>query len=253
MTLAAPTRTNFRTWDKIAATEFDPTTNNPFTPYSPILQAIEATPASAYQRMWETHEEAVTNYTAESITQIFLSNLIANKKKYDELIDFYEETFFPFDDYYKNEAYEHTRTPDLESSSESSGSGSAETERKQTRTTTTTPNSYTTTTTHSVAPFDDPVSLRNESQDIATESGSNTVMESYTGQPDETTTSTSSSSTVTTTGTDKNEYTKIIHGRTGNRPTSEVVSDGLKAAALHDILDLIIEDIANQVFLQVWI
>ena len=203
--------------------------------------------------MWETHEEAVTNYTAESITQIFLSNLVANKKKYDELIDFYEDTFFPFDDYYKNEAYEHTRTPDLESSSESSGSGTAETERKQSRTTTTTPNQYTTTTTHSVAPFDEPVSLRNESQDISTESGTNTVTESYSGQPDETTTSTSSSSTVTTTGTDKNEYTKIIHGRTGNRPTSEVVSDGLKAAALHDILDLIIEDIANQVFLQVWI
>lgn len=202
--------------------------------------------------MWETHEEAVTNYTAESITQIFLSNLVANKKKYDELIDFYEDTFFPFDDYYKNEAYEHTRTPDLESSSESSGSGTAETENKQTRTTTTTPNNYTTTRTHNVAPYDSEV-YKNESQDISTETGSNTVTESYTGQPDTTTTSTESSSTVTTTGTDKNEYTKIIHGRTGNRPTSEVVSDGLKAAALHDILDLIIEDIADQVFLQVWI
>ncbi len=203
--------------------------------------------------MWETHEEAITNYTAESITQIFLSNLIANKKKYDELIDFYEETFFPFDDYYKNEAYEHTRTPNLESSSESNGKGTTETERKQSRTTTTTPNQYTTTTTHSVAPFDEPVNLRNESQDISTESGTNTVSESYSGQPDETTTTTESTSTVKTTGTDTNEYTKVIHGRTGNRTTSEVVNDGLKAAALHDILDLIIEDIANQVFLQVWI
>ena len=35
--------------------------------------------------MWELYEEAITNYTAETITQIFLSNLIANKKKYDEL------------------------------------------------------------------------------------------------------------------------------------------------------------------------
>ena len=250
--MAAPTRTNFRTWDQIATNEFDPLTNNPFTPYSAILEAIEATPAGAYQRMWETHEEAVTNYTAESITQLFLSNLVANKKKYDELIDFYEETFYPFDDYYKNEAYEHTRTPDLESTSSSEGSGTAETENKQTRTTTTTPNNYTTTRTHNVAPFDSD-QYKNESQDVAVESGSNSVTESYTGQPDKTTTSTESNSTVTTTGTDKNEYTKIIHGRTGNRPTSEVVSDGLKAAALHDILDLIIEDIANQVFLQVWI
>ena len=251
--MAAPTRTNFRTWDQIAANEFDPITNNPFLPYVAILEDIEVTAAMAYQRMWETHESAVTNYTAETITQIFYSNFQANKKKYDELIDFYRETFYPFDDYYKNEAYEHTRTPELESTSTSEGSGTAETERKQSRTTTTAPNQYTTTTTHSVAPFDEPVNLRNESQDISTETGTNTVTESYSGQPDATTTSTESSSTVTTTGTDKNEYTKIIHGRTGNRPTSEVVSDGLKAAALHDILDLIIEDIANQVFLQVWI
>ena len=250
--MAAPTRTNFRTWDQIATNEFDPITNNPFLPYVAILEDIEVTAAMAYQRMWETHEKAVTNYTAETITQIFYSNFQANKKKYDELIDFYQETFYPFDDYYKNEAYEHTRTPDLESTSSSEGSGTAETENKQTRTTTTTPNNYTTTRTHNVAPFDSS-QYKNESQDVAVESGSNSVTESYTGQPDTTTTSTESSSTVTTTGTDKNEYTKIIHGRTGNRPTSEVVNDGLKAAALHDILDLIIEDIANQVFLQVWI
>lgn len=250
--MAAPTRTNFRTWDQIATNEFDPITNNPFLPYVAILEDIEVTAAMAYQRMWETHETAVTNYTAETITQIFYSNFQANKKKYDELIDFYQETFYPFDDYYKNEAYEHTRTPDLESTSSSEGSGTAETENKQTRTTTTTPNNYTTTRTHNVAPYDSS-QYKNESQDVAVESGSNSVTESYTGQPDTTTTSTESSSTVTTTGTDKNEYTKIIHGRTGNRPTSEVVNDGLKAAALHDILDLIIEDIANQVFLQVWI
>lgn len=250
--MAAPTRTNFRTWDQIATNEFDPITNNPFLPYVAILEDIEVTAAMAYQRMWETHETAVTNYTAETITQIFYSNFQANKKKYDELIDFYQETFYPFDDYYKNEAYDHTRTPDLTSTSNSTGNGSAATENKQTRTTTTTPNNYTTTRTHNVAPYDSN-QYKNESQDVAVESGSNIVTESYTGQPDTTTTNTESHSTVTTTGTDNNEYTKIIHGRTGNRPTSEVVKDGLKAAALHDILDLIIEDIANQVFLQVWI
>ena len=253
MTLAAPTRTNFRTWNEIATNELDPDHNNPFTTYAQILYDIGATPAEAYQRMWENYEEAVTNYTTDSIKQIFLSNHIANAKKYSELVAFYQEEFYPFGDYYKSEEYDHTRTPNLESTSESSSSGSAETEHKQTKTTTTTPNSYTTTTTHSVAPYDEPISLRNESQDISTESGSNTVTESYSGQPDETTTSTSSSSTVTTTGTDQNEYTKIIHGRTGNRPTSEVIEDGIKTVAKYDILDLIIEDISNQVFLQVWI
>ena len=202
--------------------------------------------------MWETHEEAITNYTTESITQIFISNLVANKKKYDELIEFYEESFYPFDDFYRSESYDHTRTPDLTSESSSSGTGSATTEKNQSRTMTTTPDDYTTTRTHSVDPFDES-GMRDESQDVSVESGSSTTEESFSGDPDITATETESSSTVTTSGTEKNEYTKTIHGRSGKRPTSEVVADGLKAAAMHDILDLIIDDIANQVFLQVWI
>ena len=250
--LAPPRRTNFRTWDQIATNEFDPLTDNPFTAYSPILQEIEANPAAAYDRMWENFEDAVTNYTKESINSIFLSNLTANKKKYDELIDFYKETFYPFSDYYKNEQYESTRTPDLESTSSSEGSGTATTERKQSSTRTTTPNNYQTVVTHKVDPFDQS-GLRNQSQDISIESGSTSTTESFSGQPDETKTSSESSSTVTTSGTETNEYTKIIHGRTGQRPTSEVVADGLKAAAMHNILDEIINDIAEQIFLQVWL
>lgn len=252
MTLAAPTRTHFRTWDQIAAKELNPITNNPFAPYSAILEDIEATPASAFQRMWENFEEATTNYTTESIIQIFLSNLIANKRKYDELIDFYKENFYPFSDYYRNEQYDHTRTPELESTSTSEGSGTATTSRNQTSTRTTTPNNYQTETTHKVDPFDQS-GLRNESQDISVESGSTTTTESYSGTPDETTSTSESTSTVTTSGTEKNESTKIIHGRSGQRPTSEVVADGLKATAMHNILDVIINDIADQVFLQVWI
>lgn len=201
--------------------------------------------------MWETYEEAITNYTTESIIQLFLSNFIANKKKYDELIEFYEENFYPFSDYYHNETYEHTRTPDLESESNSIGSGSSYIKRNESKTTTNTPG-MTTTSTHSVNPYD-ASGLRSESQDVQSESGSTSITETYSGNPDTTTTSSSASNTTTTTGTDKNEYEKIIHGRTGKRSTSEVVEDGLKAAALHDILDIIISDIADQIFIQVWI
>lgn len=250
--LAPPKRTNCRTWDQIAANEFNPLTDNPFTAYNALLEEIEATTTDAYDRMWENFEEAVTNYTKDTIDSIFQSNLIANKKKYDELIEFYKETFYPFSDYYKNEVYEHTRTPDLESGSTSSGSGAASSKHNETRTSTTTPTNYQTETTHKVDPFDSS-GLRNESQDISIESGSRETVESFTGSPDTTTTSSTSKSTVTTTGTDKNEYTKVIHGRTARRPTSEVVADGLKAAAMHNILDEIINDIADQIFLQVWI
>lgn len=202
--------------------------------------------------MWELYEEAITNYTADTITQIFLSNLTANKKKYDELIEFYDETFYPFDDFYKAESYDHTRTPDLTSTSSSTGSGSATSKHNESRTTTTTPTNYQTETTHLVDPFDSS-GLRNESQDISIESGSRSTTDVYSGNPDITTSSSAASSAVKTMGTDRNEYTKTIHGRSGRRPTSEVVQDGLLAAAMHDILDIIINDIADQVFLQVWI
>ncbi len=250
--MLAPTRTNFRTWDQIAMNEFDEITNNPFDPYSAILQQIEANPAAAFNRMWETFEDAVTNYTTESIISIFISNLTANQKKYDELIDFYKETFYPFSDYYKNEQYEHTRTPNLSSDSTSTGTGSATSKHNETRTSTITPTNYQTETTHKVDPFDSS-GLRNQSQDISVESGSRSTVDSYTGSPDVTSSTSSALSTVKTTGTDRNAYEKIIHGRTGQRPTSEVVADGLKAAAMHNILDEIINDIADQIFLQVWL
>ena len=194
----------------------------------------------------------ITNYTADTIRNIFALNLQANRKKYDQLIDFYSETFFPFDDYYKNEQYDHTRTPDLESSSSSTGTGSASTSINQTKTTTTTPDDYQTETTHKVDPFDE-TGLRNESQDVSIESGSTSTTESYSGNPDSTISTSSTSLLTTTTGTEQNEYTKVIHGRSGRRPTSEIIEDGMKAASMLDILDIIIEDIADQIFLQVWI
>lgn len=229
---------------------------NPFNGYGLVLEPIGATPEDALQRMWELFQEAITNYTYSSINELFISNYIANKKKYDQLLELYEENIYPFGDYYRHETYEHERTPNLTSSSSSTGSGTASTERKQSRTTTTTPNNYETETTHKVAPFDNNAAaagLKFESQDTAIERGSTSTTESYTGLPDQTTTSSTASTSVSTTGTDTNEYTKIIHGRDGRRSTSEVLEDGLKAAATLDILDIIINDIADQIFLQVWI
>ena len=88
------------------------------------------------------------------------------QKKYDELIDFYKETFYPFSDYYKNEQYKHTRTPNLSSDSTSTGTGSATSKHNETRTTKITPTNYQTETTHKVDPFDSS-GLRNQSQDIS--------------------------------------------------------------------------------------
>ena len=225
---------------------------DPFQDYGEIMTAIGVTTDEAASRMWQLYESAISNYTTETIEHIFALNLAANSQKYLDLIQFYEENNYLFGDYFRSEAYDHQRTPNLTSLSASTGTGSATTDRHQTRSTTTTPNNYTTTTTHKVDPYDQ-TGLRNESQDLAVQSGSTTTAESFTGNPDVTTSSSTASSSVSTTGTDKNEYTKIIHGRDGRRPTSEVIQDGLKAAEMEDILDLIISDIADQIFLQLWI
>lgn len=230
-------------------------TTNPFNGYLLTLSEIGATAEDALQRMWENCEQLVSNYSIDFIYEIFKSNYIANKKKYDNLIEFYKDDLHLFGDYYRNEEYEHTRTPNLNSGTTSSGSGSVDTQRKQTESRTETPNQYTTTNTHSVVPFDANTSpgARVESIDASVDTGSRTVSTSYSGQPDHTASTSTATSTVTTTGTDKNEYTKTISGRDGRRPVSEVIADGLEAAAMLDILDVIINDIADQIFIQVWI
>ena len=192
--MAAPMRTNFRTWDKVMNDEMG--TYNPFSEYATLLAEIDITPQEANERMWVLFEDAITNYTMPMILNIFYLNLKANAKKYEDLVLFYNEQFYPFADIYKS---------------------------------------------------------RSESQDATSQSGADTTTEAYSGSPDHTATSSQASSTVSTSGTDRNQYEKIIHGRDGKEPTSEIIKDGLLAAAYHDVLDIIINDIADQIFLQVWL
>lgn len=227
------------------------TETNPFTDYAELLAEFDATPDEAASRMWENYETAVTNYTTAAIIEIFKLNLAVNAKKYEDLINLYDWDFYPFVDKWYDEGFGGQRTPDLTSTSESSGSGSADNERKQTRTTTNNPGTVTTTQ-HEIQPYD-ASGLRIESKDTSTDSGSSTTTESYSGQPDHSETTSTAESTVTTTGYELNEYEKKYYGRTGNRPTSEVIADGIKATAMHNVIDQIISDIAQQIFIQAWI
>ena len=72
--MPAPKRTNFRTWDQVMTNEL----TDPFIEYSEILSDIDATSEEATGRMWELFEEAITNYTTETIVNIFHLNLVAN-------------------------------------------------------------------------------------------------------------------------------------------------------------------------------
>lgn len=246
--MPVPLRSNPRTWDQIAETS--PRYDIYFQEYNDILSEIGATQADALARMRQLYEDAITTYSDDYILVIFHLNLVANGKKYEELLYLYENDIDIFSPYHITEDYTTTRTPDLQAQSQSYGSGSNELTRRQSRTETTTP-ATSTTTTHQTNPYDN-TGLRIESQDQTAASGTETMVESFSGSPDLTTTSSSATTTTTSTGTDTVEHHLIRSGRDGKFSISEIIEQAELSADKLDILDIIINDLANQIFIQVW-
>lgn len=229
----------------------EPGLSNCFVLYETILAAIDATPDQAYNRMWQNYETAITNYTADYILTIFANNYIANQKKYLELVALYDTDIDIFNPVSITENYTDIRTPNLQSSSSSTGSGTSDSKINQSRTQTVTP-ATTTTTSHSVNPYDN-TGLQTETQDSTTDSGTNTTLETYSGQPDHTATSTTASSTVSTTGSERIEHQLTRSGRDGRFTISEIIDQAEESAAKLNILDQIINDLADQIFLEMWV
>lgn len=242
-----PARTTPRTWIDVCNTT---DMRSVFNPYSSILTAINLTASDAYNRMCQNYEDAITNYTASYITEIFIYNLKANAKKYAELVSLYSRDIDIFSPVHIEETYTDTRTPDLTSESSSSGTGTSDSKINQSKTSTVTP-ATTTTNVHSVNPYDD-TGFKSENQDVSSESGTHTTVDTYSGQPDHTATATSAESTVTTTGTETIEHELTRSGRDGRFTVSEIIEQAETAAAKLGILDIIINDLADQIFLQVW-
>lgn len=229
----------------------EPGLSNCFVLYETILAAIDATPDQAYNRMWQNYETAITNYTADYILTIFANNYIANQKKYLELVALYDTDIDIFNPVSITENYTDIRTPNLQSSSSSTGSGTSDSKINQSRTQTVTP-ATTTTTSHSVNPYDN-TGLQTETQDSTTDSGTNTTLETYSGQPDHTATSTTASSTVSTTGSERIEHQLTRSGRDGRFTISEIIDQAEESATKLNILDQIINDLADQIFLEMWV
>lgn len=241
-------RTAPRRWKEIA-NNIDAT--SALALYSQILSTIGVDSNIVWARMLQLYENEITSYTNEYIPLIFANNYYANQKKYSELIALYDENIDIFSPVNISESFTDTRTPNITSASTSTGSGSNTTERKQILTTSSSPGAITTTT-HSVNPYDN-TGLRQESQDISTDSGSSTTTQTYSGQPDSTTTSSSSSSSVSTTGTETIVHSLTRSGRDGKYTISDLINQAEEAAKELNLLDLILNDIADQIFLQVWL
>lgn len=222
-----------------------------FNLYSGIFQALGVDYQIATDRMIQNYEQAVSVYTDEYIKLIFTNNYYANAKKYAELLALYDSDIDIFSPVSMTESYTDLRTPNLSSSSSSTGSGSTQSSTNQSRTSTTTP-ATTTTNIHSVNPYDD-TGLRTETQDATSETGTRTTVESYSGQPDSMTSSSTASSTVTSTGTETIKHDLTRSGRDGRFSISEIIDQAEESAQKLNILDMILEDIANQILIQTWI
>ena len=241
-------RTTPRRWKEIA--------NNinvagAFQLYTSIFDTLDIDYNIAWARMLQLYENEVTTYTNDYIPLIFANNYYANQKKYAELIALYEEDIDIFSPVNMTESYTDTRTPNITNTSASSASGTTETKNNQSRTSTTTP-ATTTTRNHSVNPFDNS-GLRQETQDTTTDSGTSTTVDSYSGLADEVSASSSASGSVTTTGTETIVHSLTRSGRDGKFTISDLINQAEEAAKELNLLDLILNDIAEQVFLQVWL
>lgn len=210
-----------------------------FDEYATLLTAIDVTTNEATERMLQLHEDDITTYSADYIPRIFHLNLISNAKKYSELVSLYESDIDIFSPVHLTESYLDVRRPNLTSVSSSSS------KRNQSVTQTVTPLT-TDTTTHSVNPYDNS-GLRQESQEVKSVTGSDSTTTAYSGSPDV------SSGTVTSSGTETIEHQLTRSGRDGKFTVSDIIEQAELTADKLDILDIIIKDISDQLFLQVWI
>lgn len=213
--------------------------DNLFTTYDTILDEISVSSTEACSRMLQLYENAITTYTDDYIEDIFANNLATNGKKYAELVKLHSDDLDVLNPVDMTETFTDTRTPNLTTQSSSSS------ERKQSQTTTTTPLT-TETTTHSVNPYDN-TGMQQQTQDATSMTGSNTTTISFTGQPD------TASGTTTRSGTETLEHSASRKGRDGRFTISQIIEEAELSAARLDILDIIINDLADQIFLQVWL
>lgn len=234
-----------------------------FTFFETWLQQLDISVEEAELWFVIDYASARCRYNTVYIPTIAHKTAAANAKKYDKLIAIYNAQYNPLENYDRKEQHTHTRTPNLTQSATSSTTASGTTsntmttETKQTHTQTITPTNYATTTETKTAPFDTS-NYQNREQVTATQSGVNTISDSYSGQPDETTNSgtqqnsASGSETRTETGTETTETYSTIHGNIGVMSSQQMAEQEIALAEKMAIWNVIKRDLAAALLIQVW-
>lgn len=253
-------RMEYREWQEIAMTIVP----NPFTMFETELSGLQISVEAALLFFTRDFETAVTRYDDDNIVQVFRQVKITNYEKYRKMIDVLSANYNPINNYDMTETSTDTRTPNLthevtlNTTLQSTGSSTTTTTLNQTKTTTDTPNNYTETATHAENPYDNP-GFTDASKDTVVQTGSRTVSESYSGNPDSTAVSSNGSSTntgtntQTETGTDTTTHRLTRSGNIGVTTSQQMLESELLLAEKLNIFKVIEQDIAEKLFLQVWI
>lgn len=270
-----PITREYREWATIAET-----INAPFAAYSELLELLGIMQDDALEFFTIDFEKALSKYTDEYIIKIFNMVYRTNKIKYDKLVGAATKEYNPIDNYNMVETSTDIRTPNLTNemtlnttvamtdtrTTETSAASQTTNKLNQSKNTTETPNNFTETSTHEVNPYDNPGFI-NESRDTNVQSGARVVQESYSGNADETTvnadstvtnsggtsTTNSGTNTATETGTDTTTHNLTRQGNIGVTTTQQMIAAEIDLADKMNIFKIIEQDIAEKIFLQVWI
>lgn len=263
-----PLRGTLRRW-----TEIEPTlSSNPLTPFKPLLDQINLSLSDALDYFTLHYESAASDYTNLAIEKVFKSVYDLNRLKYERALAAMLAEYDPLDNVNAVESFTETRTPNLSygttgsqtlsnsvtRSSQTSGS----VQNNQTRTTMETPNNYTNTSIDYVDPYDG-TGFHTEKKNENIASGTRSTSESYSGQPDTTSstgsgseTATGSNSTTesrTETGSETTTRTATRHGNIGVTASTSLIGWELDLSQRLNLFRIIERDIAEALFLGIWI
>lgn len=236
-----------RQWNDI----IDSLKGNPFEYFTVWLQKLSLTTDQALQYFTIDYFHAMTLYSTETILTLFIKVSLVNSVKYNKLISVIQADYNPIDNYNMVENSTDTRTPDLTATSTGTSTATGTVKNNQVRTTIDTPDGYTEKSVRSVNPYDN-TGMRDESQNVTTQTGTRETTESYSGSGDTTDSTSTANSTTTQSGTETVDHTLTRKGNIGVTSSQQLLESEMVLAQKMNIWKVIEQDIAEQIFLKVW-
>lgn len=224
---------------------------NPFEYFTVWLQDLSITTAEALEFFTIDYQHATTLYSTETILTLFMKVSLVNSVKYTKLVGVIKTNYNPIDNYNMTENSTDTRIPNLTATSSGTSTATGTVKNNQIRKTTDNPDGYSETAIRSVNPYDGS-GMREESQNVTTQTGTRETIEAYSGDGDTTDSSSTANSTTTQTGTEKYEHSLTRKGNIGVTTSQQMLESEIALALKMNIWNIIKQDIAEQIFLKVW-